>query len=327
MVDVLVLGASGFIGGHIARKAHQEGWRVHGLRRRTGAVGHIGDLPINWIEGDLNDYNSLLPAMAGKDYVFHAAASYPGSGNPAEVPQLVEHSTKQMNNVIRAMRESRAKRLVYTSSLTTIGQPQEGENRLADERDHYIAGSMPDNGYYECKSVMEKIAFDAIGVGYDIVILNPTLVLGPGDIHLSTGQVLVAFAQGKALALPSGDVNIIDVRDTGAAHINAARYGRSGQRYILGGVNYPISEAGQIIAELADVKPPRFTLPDQVIDLYIKAGDTLPFIPCAPDHLRGYKTWQGYNTEKARKEIKLETRFLEETIRDSLKWFSDRGVI
>jgi len=327
MYKVLVLGAAGFIGGHIAKKADQAGWQVSGLRRNPNSVGHLQDLNISWLEGDLTNYPSLLNAMSGMDYVFHAAGSYPVDGNPHNVSRHIKEASEQMKNVIRAVREARVKRLIYTSSLTTIGLPPAGENRLADERDFYQQGTLPDNGYYEAKSVMENLALEASGVGYDIVILNPTLVFGPGDTHLSTGEILVMIARGKAPAVPPGEINIVDVRDAAEAHINAARIGKSGQRYILGGANYPIKEAAAIIATIADVKPPSLTLPSWMIDLYIKAGDALPFIPYAPFQLRAYQHWQGYNTDKARNELGLTSRFLEETARDSIKWFADQGIL
>jgi len=326
MFDILVLGATGFIGGHIAKKALSVGWRVHGFRRDPNSVGHLENLDIKWFDGNLEDYTSLLQAMTGMDYVFHAAANYPGVCDPALVQERVQSSSDQMKNVIRATREARIKRLIYTSSLTTIGSPPENESRLADERDYYIPGSMPDNAYHEMKAVMENLALEASGVGYDIVILNPTLVLGPGDVHLSTGEILLMFTRGKAKALPPGVLNVIDVRDAAEAHINAARIGKRGERYILGGSNYPIKEAAAIFADIADVKPPLLTLPTWLIDAYIKAGDILPFVPFVHDHIRAYKHWQGYNTEKAQKELNLKSRFLEETVRDSLKWFRNQGI-
>lgn len=327
MVKALVLGATGFIGGHIAKKAHEQRWEISGFRRDDSSTGHLDNLNINWKSGDLEDYPSLLQAMAGMDYVFHAAGYYPGDGNPAAVKDHVQKATKQMKNVIRAVREAGVKRLIYTSSLTTIGTPQLGEDRLADERDFYQQGSQPDNGYYEVKSAMENLALEAASVGYQIVILNPTLVLGPGDFHLATGQIVLLIAKGKALAVPPGTINIVDARDAAEAQIQAARLGRPGERYILGGSNYSTEEAVGIIADMAGAKAPRLILPPKLIDFYINMADKLPFLPYPPDHLRAYKTWQGYNTEKARQELNLQTRFLEETARDSIKWFSDHGFL
>jgi dihydroflavonol-4-reductase len=168
---------------------------------------------------------------------------------------------------------------------------------------------------------------DAVQDGTDIVILNPTLVLGPGDVHLSTGEIVVMIAQGKAIAVPPGVINIIDARDAAAGHIAAATKGRSGQRYILGGGNYSIMEVGQIITKMAGINPPKFILPSWVVDLYIKIADALPFIPFPHDHVRAYHTWQGFNTEKARNELGLITRPIEETARDGITWFADRGIL
>ncbi|MGB2965769.1 MAG: NAD-dependent epimerase/dehydratase family protein [Anaerolineales bacterium] len=327
MFKVLVLGATGFIGGHIVKKVQDVGWQVYGFRRNSSAVGHLSNQNIQWIEGNLDDYPSLKAAMTGMDYVFHAAAYYPGDQNPKLVPQHRNTAAEQMKNVVRAVREAGIKRLIYTSSLTTIGQPPQNEERLADERDFYQVGSLPDNGYYESKSVMENIALEAAAVGYDIVILNPTTVFGPGDVHVSTGEILVTIAKGKAKAVPPGMINIIDVRDAAEAHINAARIGKTGERYILGGMNYSIQEAVEIIADIANTQPPRFTLPSWLMDFYIQIGDKIPFIPYAPYHLRAYQQWQGFNVDKAVKELSLQSRFLEETVRDSLSWFRNQGIL
>jgi len=327
MYQVLVLGATGFIGGHIAKKAQDVGWQVHGLRRDSTSIGNLQGLDITWVEGNLDDYSSLVNSMTGMDFVFHAAGFYPTDYDPKNIPQQIAYASNQMKAVVKATREAGVKRLIYTSSLTTIGLPPEIENRLADERDFYLAGSLPDNGYYEIKSAMENIALESAKVGYDIVILNPTTVFGPGDVHISTGEILLMIARGKAKAVPPGMINIIDVRDVAAAHVNAARIGKTGQRYILGGTNYSILEAATIIADIAETKSPGFILPTWILDLYIKLAAILPFIPHAPDHLTSYQSWQGYNTDKAKRELNLQSRLLEETARDSLRWFNQHGKL
>ena len=327
MVKVLVLGATGFIGGQIAKKAQQAGWEVHGYRRDPHSEGLLTGLPILWHNGTLEDYKSLVKAMTGMDYIFHAAASYPKNSKPSRVKDNIHAGINQMNNVIQATRQAQVGRLIYTSSISTISLPPTGEGRLADERDLYQPGTLPDNGYYETKSAMEDVARGAAREGCEVVILNPTLVLGPGDAHLSTGDLVVAIAKGLAIAVPQGSINIIDVRDAAEAHLKAALNGKTGERYILGGNNYSVREAAEIIALAAGVRPPRFNLPNKIIDLYIKIAETVPFIPYPLDHLRAYRAWQGYETEKARQELELQTRPLEETARDSLQWFKERGVL
>ena len=327
MTKVLVLGATGFIGGHIAKCAYQAGWEVHGFRRDPQSEGLLAALPIQWHNGTLEDYPSLFAAMTGIDFVFHAAASYPGDGNPSRVSNHVQSAISQINLVLQAIREAGVSRLIYTSSLTTIGIPPGDQDRLADERDVYQPGSQPKNGYYESKIAMENLALDAVRAGADIVIMNPSLVLGPGDRHLSTGEIVVAIAKGLGVAVPQGIINIIDVRDVAVAQVKGATQGRSGERYILGGENFPVKEAASIIARAAGVRPPRGTLPNSLVDLYIKLADTLPFIPYPQDHLRGYRSWQGYNTHKAQRELDLDPRPLEETARDSIAWFKQQGYL
>ena len=327
MTKCLVLGATGFIGGQIAIKAHDAGWEVHGFRRNPQSEGVLSEHDIHWHTGKLEEYPTLLKGMSGMDFVFHAAASYPGDGNPKRVSEHVQSGMNQMEHVIRAVQEAKVKRLIYTSSLTTIGQPPSTENRLADERDVYQPGSHPGNAYYEMKIAMENQIHEAVAQGTDIVILNPTLVLGPGDVHLSTGEIVVMIAQGKAIGVPPGTMSIIDVRDTAEAQMQAAMRGRPGQRYILGGKNYSVLDLASIIARAAGVNPPKFIIPAWIIDLYITIADALPFIPYPHDHVRGYQTWQGYNTDKARQELGLQTRPLAETAKDSIDWFRIRGLL
>ena len=153
----LVLGATGFIGGHIARAALEAGWEVRGLRRQAGRTGHVEGLPISWVRGNLKDYASLRLAMDRVDIVFHAAAFYPTDGNPRKVREQIQFAEREIQNVLAAVLAAKVKRFVYTSTLTTIGHPAPEENRLADERDVYSPGTLPKSAYYETKIAMEQI--------------------------------------------------------------------------------------------------------------------------------------------------------------------------
>jgi dihydroflavonol-4-reductase len=325
MPEALILGATGFIGGQIARTAAAQGWSISGLRRRKKAVGSIQDLAITWYDGSLSDRKSLDQALEGKDIVFHAAGFYPPDNDFKNTPHYLQQAENQINTVLDAVRSSSIQKLIYTSSLTTIGQPPSGKSRLADERDRYQPRTLPDNAYYEAKILMEDRVLQAAEEGLFAVILNPTTVFGPGDVHLSTGEILLLIARGKAVAVPQGTVNIIDVRDVAQAHISAAENGKSGERYILGGRNFQIRKAAEIVARAAGAPLPKLTLPDWMLKLYINAADRIPLIPPAPFHIRAFKLWQGYNTEKAIQELGLATRPLPTTINDSLSWFKDQG--
>ncbi|MGD2103985.1 MAG: NAD-dependent epimerase/dehydratase family protein, partial [Anaerolineae bacterium] len=207
-----VLGATGFIGGRIARAAVMQGWEVRGLRRRHGATGAIGDLRIDWADGDLNDEASLVDAMDGCDVVFHAAAYYPhGTSNTWEA---VQRGVGGMRNALAAAEAAGVERLVYTSSLTTVGPPEDGA-RLANEEDLYTPGSVP-LPYFEVKWAMEMEAMRAAARGLPVVVVMPAAVLGPGDVKPTTGELLLWVAKGGLPGYVEGHINVVDGRDVAA---------------------------------------------------------------------------------------------------------------
>ena len=324
---VLVLGATGFIGGNIARAALSAGWHVRGFRRDPNSVGFLSKDPVEWTLGDLTDRKSILKAMSGVDIVFHAAAFYPKSGDPQLVPHQIKQASDEIDSVIDAFRRSGAKRFIYTSSLTTIGHPPPDEDRIADERDFYQLGSLPKSGYYESKSVMETRVLESVKQGLDAVVLNPTAVFGPGDIHLSLGKMLIAAAKGQAFFWLPGMVNVVDVRDVASAHITAAQNGTPGHRYILGGHNLTIKQALTLSAKTLGVSPPRLQIPLSFIDLLVSLGDVFPSLPLPANHMRTLRFWQPYNTSKAKTELGLNPRSFESTVSDSINWFRSQGYL
>jgi dihydroflavonol-4-reductase len=259
--------------------------------------------------------------------VFHAAAFYPKSGNPRLVPAQVAHAEHQIQNVIHAALEANVNRLIYTSSLTTIGQPTSNENRMADEYDFYHPGTLAKSGYYETKISMETIFLDSCKQGLPGIVLNPTAVFGPGDIYLTMSQLLIAVAKGVMVAWLPGTINVVDVRDVAAAHIAAVGQGNIGDRYIIGGHNYTIRDALCDAAIIAGTRPPRFEIPLWVLRGLISLGDLLPVLPLPSNHLRAVHLWQGYNTQKAFDELGLSPRSFSDTVRDSLTWLRENGHI
>ncbi len=325
-MKTLILGATGFIGGQIARAALEAGWEARGFRRDPTRCGHLAGLPVSWVTGDLNDLPSLRAAMQGIEIVFHAAAFYPKDGNPRKVPQMIGAAQQEIHNVLAACQQAGVRRLVYTSTLTTIGQPPAGENRLADERDFYQPGALPKSAYYEAKIAMEQAVLQAAAVDLDAVIVNPTAVFGPGDVHLTLGGLLVAVARGWMIGWLPGAINVVDVRDVAAAQVAAAQKGQRGERYILGGHNFTVRQALEIAAAVSRARPPRFEIPLWAIGGLVALGDWLPFLGLPANHLRAVPYWQGYNTTKARRELGLTPHPFEETVRDALAWFQKTNV-
>jgi dihydroflavonol-4-reductase len=325
--SVLILGSTGFIGGHIARKAAHLGWEVWGFRRDPNRVGYLAGYPIQWVQGDLMDSESLYKAMQGIEVVFHAAAFYPKSGNPREVPSQVEYAKKEIRNVIQAAIQAGVERIIYTSTLTTIGQPPSQDGRLADERDFYRVGSLSKSAYYESKIAMERLFLGACHDGLPGIVLNPTAVFGPGDVHLTMSELLIAVAKGWVLGWIPGEINIVDVRDVAHAHIAAAQKGQIGERYILGGHNLSIKDALDEAAQIIGVKPPHFRIPLWVPQALTLLADVFPMIPLPTNHLRALHLWQGYNTRKAEIELGFSPRPLRETLLDTYRWLNKQGLI
>jgi dihydroflavonol-4-reductase len=322
------LGATGFIGGHIARAALARGWRVRALRRRPDVVGAIGDVAgqIEWIQGELpfareGEGQGLREAMRGCDVVFHAAAAYPHAAR--DIAGWVRRSVMQMRAVLAAAGDTGVRRLVYTSTLTTIGPPGQ-PGRLADERDFYVPGTSG-SAYYESKFAMEMEAFRAAAEGLPVVILNPTAVFGPGDIKPTTSEVLLRVAKRQIPIYFDATTNAVDGRDVAEAHMAAAERGRVGQRYIVGGHNLTLKNELTLAARAADVTPPRWKVSRNLVEALLRAGDRLG-LPL-PENIKTLRFWQPLNTEKAQRELGLSSRPFEETARDTVMWFREHHYL
>lgn len=318
-MKVCVLGATGFIGGHIARAAAGQGWQVCAIRRNPNNTGAIPDVPVEWFTGNLNDVDSLRRAMRDCDVVFHAAAAYPQ--NFRAIEREVSLARTEMENVLQAARTAHVSRLIYTSSITTIGQPPPG--RIADERDAYRAGQVK-SAYYEAKHAMERLALRQYGEP-DIVVLIPSAVFGPGDIKPTTGIVIREAMRARIPVYFDAAINAVDVRDVAISHINAVTRGKHGERYILGGSNVTLLELLRTTCELAGVAPPRLRLPRGFMHLVVRAADALPFVSL-PENFRAFAHWQPVSSTRAVAELGLPTRDLRDTLRDTIAWFREHAA-
>jgi dihydroflavonol-4-reductase len=325
MTTALVLGATGFIGGHIGLTALRRGWELRGLRRDASAAGLLGGERVAWFSGDLDQPGSLDDALRGVDLVFHAAAFYPRDGR--HVPRQVAHAVRQLRNVLEAVQRAGSPTLVYTSSLSTIGRPPIGEARLADERDVYVPGTLPRSAYYETKIAMEREVLRAAGAGLPAVVVNPTLVLGPGEAGPTTGGLLVALARGFGIVSLPGWLNVVDVRDVAEGHLRAAEAGGRGERYILGGANLKISEFMREVARRAGVPAPRAEIPAALLRWIVRFGERLPGASVLGNHLGAFEFWQPLDCTKAERALELRPRALAATLTDVLQWYEEHGIL
>jgi dihydroflavonol-4-reductase len=316
-----VLGATGFIGGQIARAALAHGWQVRAVRRRPEATGAIGDLEVEWASADLHDPPSLAHSMQDCQVVFHAAGYYPSRGG--SLRGAVAESVAGMRNVLTAAEQAGVRRIVYTGAFTTVGPPGD-PSRLADERDLYVPGSVPTR-YFEAKWAMEAEAMRAAASGLGVITLLPTAVFGPGDVKPATGALLIMVAAHRMPGWVEGILNAVDVRAVAQAHAAAER-GEPGRRYIAGGYNLSVRELLSAAASAAGVRPPPLRLPLWLVALAGRAG-ALFGVPGA-DHLAAARHWQPVDSDSARRQLGLPgpTPF-DQTCRDAMDWFREQGYL
>ncbi len=319
-MKTLVIGATGFIGGAIARAAVAQGWQVRAMRRDDRRAGAIGDLAtrgaIEWYQANLIDASTIAEAMLGCDVVFHAAGYYPTSSH--DPARQIRRAQTQMEQVLLAFRQAKPNLLVYTSSFSTIAPPSEPD-RLANESDVYQLGSTSVL-YFDLKIVMEQMA---LGSGLPVTALCPAAVFGPGDVKPTTGRLLLDVAKGRVPFYPDGQTNVVDVRDVAAAHLAVVERGQPGERYIVGGENMSIRHMLTVMARQTGRRPPWVSLPLKLVELAGMVAGRLGIL--GGDMLQAIRYFQPLDTSKARAELGLTPRPFADTVRDALDWFHEHG--
>jgi dihydroflavonol-4-reductase len=254
-VRALVTGASGFIGGHVVRALAAAGAEVRGFDLRPPP-----DLPAaaDFVAGDVLDAAAVARAAADRDAVFHLAAIYTFARAAAERMRAVNvEGTRLVLDA--AARAPRRPRVVHTSSCATCG-PVAG--RAATEEDA-PPGRQLAVPYKRTKIEGERLALRAAGDGLDVVVVNPTTPVGPGDLAPTpTGKMVADVATGRARGyLAGGVLNIVAVEDVAAGHLRAHERGRAGRRYLLGGENLAMRDVFGAVARAAGRPPPRLAVP------------------------------------------------------------------
>ncbi len=325
---ILITGATGFIGGHILRKALEKGFRPRILVRPTSRYEHLKALPIEVVEGDLTEPESLEPALQGCRWVFHCAADY--RFDPPDPFPMYRANVEGTRHLLEAAEKVGVERIVYTSTVGALGLYPKGtpanENtplRLRDLVSHYKRS----------KYQAEQEALRAAARGVPIVIVNPSTPVGPGDVKPTpTGQIIVDFLNGKMFAYVDTGLNLVPVEDVAEGHFLAAERGRVGERYILGGQNFSFREFLGILALLTGRPAPKLRLPLQVV-LFTAYGERLlrlliggtPRIP-----LEGVKTARKkmyFDSSKAQRELGFQAGNIESALMRAIHWFEEHGFV
>jgi dihydroflavonol-4-reductase len=324
MKNVLVIGATGFIGRHIASHLLEKGYDVYGLHRSKLLPVDDKNKEINWIVGDLNDKNSLIKAMKNIDILMFAAGYFPSSKDKKPLSENLSIAKLQTENLIEAATKTKIEKIIFTSSFSTI--PKSSLLPLTDESNVYESGSLEESIYHESKILIESLLISDVN-SIPTVVLNPTAVFGPGDYHLSMAKLLLVFAKNIGFFWLDSTINVVDVRDVAIAHVNAITMGRNKHRYIIGGINYTLKEWITETNEILGYKKPWLKIPLFIIDLIILLSKIFPALPIPTNHLHGLKSWPNYDNSKAISELNLSIRPYKETLTDTMKWFKENNYL
>jgi dihydroflavonol-4-reductase len=325
-MKALVTGATGFVGGHVARALVERGARVRCLARAESRLDTLEGLPIDVVRGDLADARAVSAAVAGCELVFHCAADY-----RLYVPDPAAMFTANVTgteNVLRAAAEHGVRRTVYTSTVGTLRLPQPGQ--VADERMPGDLAAMS-GPYKKSKFLAERVAEAWAARGLAVVIVNPSAPVGEGDVKpTATGQMIVDFLAGRLAATVDTGLNLVDVRDVAVGHLLAAELGRVGERYILGHENLTLEQILGKLAAITGRPAPRLRLPHWV-PLTVAALDTWrarlfggsPRI--ALDAVRLSRHRMFFDAGKAVRELGLPQTPVDDALRRAVEWFDRRG--
>jgi len=254
--SVLVTGATGFLGEHLCKVLVDEGHIVRGLARSRSAV--LEDLGVEHIRGDVLSGDDLDRALDGVSAVFHLAGAV--SRDPDDAQRMMRLHVDGTRRVLDRMAAAGVRRMVMASTSGTIGVSKSEE--VLDERAPYAEQIVAGWPYYASKIYQERLALahgDKLGI--EVVSINPSLLLGPGDRRLSSTGDVRKFIKKQIPAIPDGGINFVDVRDAALATAAALGAGRAGERYLLGGPNWTTKEFFARLGRIANVAPPRFKLP------------------------------------------------------------------
>jgi dihydroflavonol-4-reductase len=256
-LKTFLTGATGFLGSHVARVLSAQGAELRLLVRTTSNLNNLEGLNAETATGDLRDPASIDKAMSGCDTVFHVAADYRLWVRDPE--QMYRSNVEGTRAILEAARKNGVRRMVYTSSVATMGFTRNGNP--ADE-DSPVALADMIGHYKRSKFMAEQIALEAGRSGMDVVVVNPTTPVGEQDIKPTpTGRIILDFLKRKFPAYVDTGLNLVDVTECARGHVAALERGKSGERYILGGENLTLKQILDKLGAITGLSSPSVKLP------------------------------------------------------------------
>ena len=329
-MKALVTGSTGFVGATLCAALVERGWSVRALHRMSSRLDALREagMTVEHAIGDVTEPGTLVEAMRDCDVVFHIAAVADYWRQSAD--KLYRINVEGTRAVCQAALDAQVRRLVFTSSVASLGIPTPGQ--LADESHEF---NLPPERfrYGHSKLLAEGVVREFIARGLAAVIVNPSVILGPGDLNLISGSLVTEVASGHVPPVyPPGGVNYIDVADVCAGHIAAAERGRAGERYILAAHNLTHKEAMRIVCEVVGAPGPRFELPRALIRPLAAMIDLAARIvrrplPLNGDQLRMSGGLIYFDPSKAIRELGLPQTPFRRTVERTFQWYKSHGYL
>ena len=326
----MITGATGFVGSAVLRQLIKAGHTVRALVRPNSDRRNLGGLPVEIMTGDLADRGSLDRALAGCSTLFHVAADYRlWVPNP---DPLYEANVTGTQNIMLAAVQAGVTRIVYTSSVATLGLTPDGTPAdedtpvsLADMIGHYKRSK------FLAEAEVKRLAGEK---GLPVVIVNPSTPVGPRDIKPTpTGRIIVDALSGRMPAYVDTGLNLVHVDDVAIGHLLALEHGKLGERYVLGGFNMTLREILTEVAAIAGKRPPRIRLPHNLVlpIAYLSEAWARTVSGHEPRvtlvGVRLSKKRMFFSTEKAKRALGFHPRPVEEALRDAVQWFRENGYL
>jgi dihydroflavonol-4-reductase len=329
-MKALVTGASGFVGSAVVRRLLAAGHSVRALLRPNSDRRNVDGLPVEIVHGDLTDRRSLEQAVAGCDALFHVAADY--RLWVPDPPALYRANVDGTVYMMQAAAEAGVRRIVYTSSVATLGSTEDGQ---PSDEDTPVSLTDMVGHYKRSKYLAESQVRKMIGErGLPAVIVNPSTPIGPRDVKPTpTGRMIVDAATGRIPAYVDTGLNLIHVDDVASGHLLAFERGVIGERYILGGRNMTLKEILGAVAALVGRAPPRVRLPHNLVLPVAYAAEAWARLTdgaeprVTVDAVRLSKKRMFFKSDKAQRVLGLVAGPVEVALADAVQWFQQNGYI
>lgn len=323
MKPTLITGATGFLGKHlVAHLLGQEAARPVLRLLNRSASPFDADARLEVIRGDVTNPADVERAVTGCGRIFHLAGLV--SRDPADAPKLHRIHVDGTRSLLEVAKKQGVERVLIASSSGTIAVSR--GPKVHDETSGYKDAEVARWAYYTSKIAEEKLALEFhASTKLPIVVVNPSLLLGPGDERQSSTGDIVDFLEGQVLSLPTGGLNFVDARDCAAGVAAAMERGRPGERYLLGGAaNWTCAEFTRHLAKLAGRRAPAFYSPTWLSLLSAPAlRKIMPLVgrrfTIDDETIEMSGMFWYCDSGKARRELAFTTRDPLETLRDTLE--------